>query len=349
MTRYFSPRGVPGRDVAAYYARRAAGEVGLIVSEGTGLDRLESRAVDMVPVLHGRDAIEGWGQVVREVHAAGGKMAPQLWHVGGAKDLNHPDAAHAPLVSPSGWVAPGVPGGRAMTDEDIADVVASYARAATVARGLGFDALELHAAHGYLMDQFFWSETNRRTDAYGGATLAQRARFAAEVVSATRSAVGAQLPIIARISQWKMSAYDAKAATTPKELEQWLTPLADAGVDMFHCSQRKFWTPEFEGSDLNLAGWAKKVTGKFTITVGSVGLSTDMFASFGGEGDSLPNVAGFADLIRRFERGDFDLIAVGRALLADPAWLLKVKDGRFTELRPYDVNPYSETEMRSLF
>jgi hypothetical protein len=67
-------------------------------------------------------------------------------------------------------------------------------------------------------------------------------------------------------------------------MEEWLLPLKDAGVDIFHCSQRRFWEPEFEGSDLNFAGWAKKITGQPTITVGSVGLKGDFLSAFAGEG-----------------------------------------------------------------
>ena len=99
----------------------------------------------------------------------------------------------------------------------------------------------------------------------------KRTRFAADLIRAVRKLVGPDFPISLRISQWKLQDYPAKLASTPQELEAWLVPLADAGVDIFHCSQRKFWEPEFDGSDLNLAGWAKKLTGKSTITVGQLG------------------------------------------------------------------------------
>jgi len=105
--------------------------------------------------------------------------------------------------------------------------------------------------------------------------------------------------------------------------------LADAGVDIFHCSQRRFWDPEFTGSDLNFAGWAKKLTGKATITVGSIGLSGDFLAAFKGE-TSTPS--SLNELLRRFDRGDFDLVAVGRPLLADGAWALKIHEGHESEL-----------------
>jgi 2,4-dienoyl-CoA reductase-like NADH-dependent reductase (Old Yellow Enzyme family) len=189
--------------------------------------------------------------------------------------------------------------------------------------------VEIHGAHGYLIDQFFWHPTNQRTDGYGGQSLAERSRFAVELVRAVRKSAGQDFAISLRISQWKLQDYAAKLAATPQEMETWLVPLAEAGVDIFHCSQHRFWEPEFIGSDLNFAGWAKKLTGKTTITVGSVGLSGDFLAAFQGE-TSTPS--SLDELLRRFDRGDFDLVAVGRALLADTEWSRKIREGRSSEL-----------------
>lgn len=102
---------------------------------------------------------------------------------------------------------------------------------------------------------------------------------------------------------------------------------------MIHCSQRRFWEPEFEGSDLNFAGWAKKLTGLPTITVGSVGLSGEFIAAYGGEA-SKP--ASLDELLRRLDRGEFDLVAVGRAVLQDPEWAVKVREGRTHELMDFE-------------
>ncbi len=154
-----------------------------------------------------------------------------------------------------------------------------FARAAADAKRLGFDMVELHGAHGYLIDQFFWSGTNERTDRYGGATLKERARFAAEVVAAVRAAVGPDLPVSLRVSQWKQQDYAVRLAETPDAMADWLVPLVEAGANLLHCSQRRFWEPEFPEIDgengLNFAGWAKKLTGAATISVGSVSLSND--------------------------------------------------------------------------
>jgi 2,4-dienoyl-CoA reductase-like NADH-dependent reductase (Old Yellow Enzyme family) len=238
-----------------------------------------------------------------------------------------------PYDSPSGLSSPGHQFGQPMTDAEVADAIAAFASAAGDAKRLGFDAVELHGAHGYLIDQFFWDGVNQRTDAYGGPGLPDRARFAADILKAVRAAVGPDFPVIIRLSQWKQQDFTVKLAATPAEMEAWLQPLADAGADSFHCSQRRFWEPEFEGSDLNFAGWAKKLTGKPTITVGSVGLTGEFIAAYGGEA-SQP--ASLDELLRRLDRGDFDLVAVGRALLQDPEWATKVKAGRSDELMAFE-------------
>jgi 2,4-dienoyl-CoA reductase-like NADH-dependent reductase (Old Yellow Enzyme family) len=336
MTRSFSPGGVPTAKVAEYYRRRAEASVGLIISEGTVVQRPSASNDPNVPRFWGDDSLPAWKQVIDSVHAVGGVMAPQLWHVGATRNRRTDWVAPGPVDSPSGLSSPGKKFGEPMSDAAIADTIAAFARAAGAAKSLGFDAIELHGAHGYLIDQFFWDGTNQRSDSYGGATLAQRGRFAAEILSAVRAEVGADYPVIIRLSQWKQQDFSVQMAKTPQEMEHWLRPLADAGADIFHCSQRRFWEPEFEGSDLNFAGWAKKLIGKPTITVGSVGLSGEFIAAFAGE-SSKP--ASLDELLRRLDRGDFDLVAVGRALINDPQWVQKVRDGRHAELM--DFSPAS--------
>lgn len=335
MTRTFSPEGIPGADVAAYYRRRAEGGVGLIVSEGTVIDRPTSRNHPNIPFFHGEAALAGWKAVIDAVHAAGGHMGPQLWHTASTQYTDW--EPELPVESPSGLVAPDTPRGRAMTEEDIADTVAAFARAAADAKRLGFDTIELHGAHGYLIDQFFWSGTNVRTDGYGGKTIRERSRFAAEVVKAVREAVGPDFPLILRVSQWKQQDYAARLADTPDQMTDWLLPLVEAGVDVLHCSQRRFWDAEFPEIDgetgLNFAGWAKKLTGAVTISVGSVGLAGDFISTFQGK---RTQAAGLDRLVQRMEKEEFDLIAVGRALLSDAQWANKVHAGKMDEIATFD-------------
>ncbi|MFG2661307.1 NADH:flavin oxidoreductase [Streptomyces sp. NPDC048425] len=334
MTRMFSPNGVPGEDVRSYYSRRAAAGVGLIVTEGTYVGHESAGESDRVPRFHGEEQLAGWAKVAEDVHTAGGTIVPQLWHIGMVRQQGKPPFAEAPAVGPSGLRMDGTEGtGKAMTQGDVDDVIGAFAQAAKDAERIGFDGVEVHGAHGYLLDQFLWAGTNRRTDAYGGDAVA-RAQFAAEIVAAIRENVSPEFPVIFRYSQWKQEAYDARLAETPDELEAILSPLTAAGVDAFHASTRRYWSPEFDGSDLNLAGWTKKLTGKPTITVGSVGLDGDFIRAFMGEGSA---VKGIDDLLDRLERDEFDMVAIGRALLQDPEWAAKVLEGRFDELKPYDA------------
>jgi len=220
-----------------------------------------------------------------------------------------------------------------MSEQAIADVITEYGRAAAAAQQLGFDAVEIHAAHGFLIDQFFWEATNRRRDQWGGPRIADRSRFAAAVVREVRNSIGPDFPLSVRISQWKEQDYDAQLARNPAEMSAWLEPLVEAGADIFSCSQRRWWEPQFIGSELNLAGWVKQLTGKPTITVGSVGLNVEVMSFFSG---SVAKPAPLNAVAERLERGDFDLVAVGRALLADPQWVLRVANGSYRDAKPFD-------------
>jgi 2,4-dienoyl-CoA reductase-like NADH-dependent reductase (Old Yellow Enzyme family) len=341
MTRNFSPHGVPGPDVAAYYRRRAEGGVGLILTEGTSPNHPQAANMPQIPHLYGTDALAGWARVVEGVHDAGGRIFSQIWHVGAVQGQTEPKLPVSP-ISPSGLLKPGVKIGEAMTLAEIEAMIGAYSQAAVEAQRVGFDGIELHGAHGYLIDQFFWQGTNQRTDKYGG-DLVGRTRFAVEVIQECRRRTGPKFPIQLRFSQWKLQDYAARLVTTPDELSRFLAPLATAGLDAFHCSTRRFWDPEFEGSDMNLAGWTKKLTGKPTITVGSVSLDVDFVVSFGRlpkpESGASGNGEGPAEemdhLAEMLARGDFDLVAVGRAMLADSSWAAKVRDGRFGELSAF--------------
>jgi 2,4-dienoyl-CoA reductase-like NADH-dependent reductase (Old Yellow Enzyme family) len=337
MTRTYSIEGVPGRDVADYYRRRAEGGTGLIVTEGVAIDH--ETAVDHanVPNLHTPAAQAGWRKVVDDVHAAGGKIVPQLWHVGplwGA--MTQMDPSLKPMRPSGEWGPLGVTSysaayveraqasTEAMTEQDIQDVIDAYVRSAKHAVELGFDGIAIHGGHGYLLDSFFWEGTNQRDDAWGG-DLERRTRFPAAVVAAIRAAIGPDLPIIYRFSQHKQQDFTAKIAETPEELGVILGALVDAGVDVLDASIRRFDVPAFEGSDLSLAGWAKKLTGAVTMAVGSVGIGKSLRDS------RIEGVAPVVDNIPQLEErigsGEFDLIAIGRLHLADPALATTLRAG----------------------
>jgi 2,4-dienoyl-CoA reductase-like NADH-dependent reductase (Old Yellow Enzyme family) len=223
----------------------------------------------------------------------------------------------------------------AMTAQDIADVAASFARAAADAERTGFDGVEVHGAHGYLIDQFLWAQTNTRQDEYGG-SVSNRARFAIEVVKAIRNAVSADFPVVFRFSQWKSADYAARIAETPDDLAAIVEPLARAGVDCFHVSTRRFWEPAFAGSDVPLAELTRQITGKPVIAVGSVGLDQPhQSRAFRDTVDIGAQVDDLDRLIRMMERDAFDLVAIGRAILSDPDWPHKVQRGEIDRIRPF--------------
>ncbi len=335
MTRSFSPNGIPGEDVAAYYRRRAEGGVGLIITEGTWIPHPTASDNPRVPRFYGQDALNGWRRVVHEVHAAGGRIVPQLWHVGLVHKPGQETPSSSPSFSPSGVWRPGEVYARAATEDEMGEVIGAYGAAAANAKALGFDGVEIHAAHGYLIDQFFWEKTNLREDRYGGNIL-NRTRFAVEVVEEMRRQVGADFPIILRFSQWKLQDYGAKLFTSPKDLEIFLAALTAAGVDVFHASTRRYWEPEFAGSALNLAAWTKKISGKPSITVGSVGLDEEFIGSL--RQGKPAELTGIEKLREGLATEEFDLVAVGRALLVNPDWPNIVRQGQTDRLKPYETN-----------
>ncbi len=337
--------GVPDPGYPAYYRRRAEGEVGLVISGATAIPHPSAPMDINEPHFHGEAALAAWQLALDEVHAAGGRMIPQLWHSG-----MHGMAATPPpwpQQGPSGVWLPGPQAdgsagakeirGEPMRQAEIDAVIAAFGDAVASAQRLGFDGVELHGAHGFLIDQFLWETTNRRTDRYGGDHRAHT-RFAVEVLEECRRRVGPDFPIFMRISQFKMTDYTAQLADTPQRLAEILEPLAAAGVDVFDCSLRRFWQPAFAGSALNLAGWVKKLSGKPTMCCGGVGLGDDT-ADFGDAGvygkTAAASLAQLDRLCEMMARDEFDLVSLARAILGDPAWPAKVRRGEEHALTPF--------------
>ncbi|MCH9814636.1 MAG: NADH:flavin oxidoreductase [Epsilonproteobacteria bacterium] len=333
MTRSKSPQNIPTKEVVQYYKRRAEGGTGLIITEGTFIDHPVANGYIDVPAFYG-DALPIWKEIVKEVHTSGAKIIPQIWHTGTMRALGISPNPQMLSVGPMDQFTGDHQTAKAMTQQDIDDVIHAFTQAAVDAKTLGFDGVEVHGAHGYLIDQFLWQKSNQRADNYGG-NLENRMRFACEIVKSIREAVGEAFPIIFRFSQWKAIDYDAKIVQTPEELEEFLTALIDAGVDIFHASQRRFWTPAFDNSPLSLAGWVKKITGKPVINVGGVGideaLNVKMF-----EGEAISTKPDSITLVeKKLQNKEFDLIAVGRALLADPNWTNKMRDNHIEKVLPF--------------
>lgn len=336
MTRQRSPGGIPGESMRAYYRRRAEGGVGLIVTEGTYIDHPGANGYTDVPAFHGSDALGEWQPIVDAVHEAGARIIPQLWHVGPIRRPGMGPAPRIPGYGPTQIVEEGHIVVQEMTHVDIRNVIESYARAAIDAQRLGFDGVEIHGAHEYLLDSFLWDQTNQRTDEYGG-DIENRVRLSTEVVAAVRAAVGAGFPIVFRFSQWKIRDYEARIARTTDELDRILVPLAEAGVDIFDVSTRRFYEAAFDGSPDSLAMWTRRLSGKPVITVGSVGLNKAYsIAQLRGNEDARAQRAELSIVTEQLRTGAIDLVALGRALLADPEWPRKVGENRLDEIRQVD-------------
>ncbi|MBC7150438.1 MAG: alkene reductase [Rhizobium sp.] len=202
LTRNRSPGAVPNDLNVTYYEQRAS--AGLLISEGTPISH-QGQGYAQVPGLYLPESLEGWKRVTSAVHAAGGHIAAQIWHVGRVSHTSLQPNGGQP-VAPSairaksktyivhedgtgGFVETSEP--RALALDEIPGIVEDYRRAARAAIDAGFDAIEIHAANGYLIDQFLRSNSNIRTDAYGG-SIENRTRFAIEVVDAIVKEIGAE-------------------------------------------------------------------------------------------------------------------------------------------------------------
>ena len=189
-------------EMAEYYRKRAAGGAGLILTEGTIIDKSGDGWVG-APYISSDAHAEAWRPVVDAVHAEGGAIACQLWHMG---RISHEDFTGAAPVSSTARAAAGVnrqnnkPYGepRALSADDMPALYQLFADAARRALAVGFDAVELHGANGYIVDQFLDGQVNDRTDAYGG-SVENRCRFMLELVDAVIAAVPANR-VMARIS-----------------------------------------------------------------------------------------------------------------------------------------------------
>ncbi|CVI61311.1 MULTISPECIES: alkene reductase [Agrobacterium] len=201
LTRNRSPGAIPNNLNATYYEQRAT--AGLIVTEGTPISQQGQGYAD-VPGLYKREAIEGWKKITDGVHSAGGKIVAQIWHVGRISHVSlqpHGGQPVAPSAIPAksktyiinddgtgAFAETSEP--RALTIDDIGLILEDYRSGARAALEAGFDGVEIHAANGYLIEQFLKSSTNQRTDDYGG-SIENRARFLLEVVDAVAEEIGA--------------------------------------------------------------------------------------------------------------------------------------------------------------
>lgn len=314
-TNLAGPRGEVTPELIAYYTERGSGGVGMVTVEFTCVDRNDGLACTPQLSLDSPHLIAGHGRLASAIQATGARACLQLHHAG---RQTTPDTIEGRFpIAPSAFESPVFRvGPRPMESSDIERVIAAFSSAAGHAHAAGYDAVELHGAHGYLLGQFLSPWTNRRDDAWGG-DFERRLAFPLAVIRAVKERIGA-MPLIYRFSADEM----VKGGLSIEDSVLIAPRLAQAGVDVLHVS-----TGVAERLDANVEpihmqeGWrlplARRIRLAVTIPVIGVGVIRS------------PSTA-----VNAIERGDIDLVALGRALIADPLWPAKAQAGEASRIRP---------------
>lgn len=314
------PDGTPNAAMRLRYEAWARGQFALIFSEGTLTDYPHAGDNPQLPGVALPQHRDAWVPITEAVHAHRCAFLMQLWHQG--------PRANTP-IGPSDTTSQGrrIHG---LTTTEIHRQVEHFARSASAAIQAGCDGVEIHGAHGYLIDAFLSPHTNLRSDAYGG-DPARRARFAIEVTQAVRHAIGPEPLLSFRFSQWKVDDDSPIKFPSPNELQFLTAALKQAGADLLHVSTRHANEPAFHGSPRTLAGWTRHLSGLPTVCVGSIGLT--------GNHKDHASVIDPAPALQLINAGQADLCAIGRAALANPDWPRHVLAGQWQNLLPYTRTP----------
>ena len=320
LTRNRAPGALPNALMATYYAQRAS--AGLIISEGTAISH-QAQGYAQVPGLYSEEQLQGWKQVTKAVHAQGGRIVTQLWHVGRVSHtVLQPDnkapvgpsaiAAHSKTyvineeTGQGHFVPTSVP--RALHQDEIPGIVHSFAVAARSAvESAGFDGVELHGANGYLLDQFLKTGANKRTDDYGG-SIENRARLTLECTRAVVDAVGGGKVGI-RLSP-VTPANDIVDADPQPLFEYLVRELAPLGLAYIHI---------IEGS----TGGPREIEDRPF----DYGALKDAYRAAGGKGAWMVN-NGYdrAMAMRAVESGHADIVAFGKAFISNPDLVHRLHD-----------------------
>jgi len=317
MTRVTAtPEGLPTEAMQRYYGRFASGGFGLIITEGSFIDEAFSQTYANQPGMATAAHAGAWRPLTAQLQAAGARVVAQLQHSGALSQFNqyNPGQTVAPsAVQPRSLQMPFYRGEgpypipREITEEEIADVVASFGSAAARAvEQAGFDGVEIHGANGYLLDQFLTDHTNRRSDRWGAA-LPQRLEAAVSTIKAVRASVGASVPVGIRVSQGKVNDFSHKWAGGEQDAETIFGTLAATGVDYIHVTEFEAWRPAFGEQGSTLVQLARRFAKDTTIIANG----------------------GLHDASRALEVLDHgaDIIALGRGALSNPDWPAKVRMG----------------------
>ncbi|MFJ6650984.1 tRNA-dihydrouridine synthase [Streptomyces sp. NPDC091290] len=318
-----SEDGTPTEAMARYYASFSSGGFGLVITEGTYTDTQYSQGYFYQPGIVTEAHIEAWRPVAESIHAGGARAIMQLMHAGALSQGNwyRTDTAGPSAVPPKGQMMPEYGGSGewptplAMSVDHIETAVQGFVSAAENARRAGFDGVEVHAANGYLLDQFLTDYTNLRTDSYGG-PVANRIKLTARVVEAIRARISDEDFVVGvRLSQTKVNDFQYRWAGSD-DARVVFTSLADAGAGYLHiASEGRDWieTARLDDGD-TITALAKKVTGLPVIANGG-----------------MHDLKQAAQLL---EGGHADVLSLGRGALANPDLPNRVAGGH--ELETFD-------------
>jgi 2,4-dienoyl-CoA reductase-like NADH-dependent reductase (Old Yellow Enzyme family) len=310
MCEFCAQDGVPGDWHLVHLGARAVGGFGLLIAEATAVSP-DGRITPQDTGLWNEEQVAAWSSITRFVHERGALIGVQLAHAGRKGSSWRPYAEQRgsvpvadggwPTLAPSALAFPGYAEPQAMSAEQVAAVPARFGAAARRAREAGFDTVEVHAAHGYLLHQFLSPLTNRRTDRWGGSPDA-RARLLIEVVDAVRAEWPDELPVLVRVSatDWREDGLQLE------DVAAVCAQLAEHGVDLIDVSTGGLAPapiPEGPGYQVFAARRVRQVSG---LPVTAVGLITDP-----------------AQAEQVLVEGAADAVQIGRAALRDPSWPLR--------------------------
>jgi 2,4-dienoyl-CoA reductase-like NADH-dependent reductase (Old Yellow Enzyme family)/NADPH-dependent 2,4-dienoyl-CoA reductase/sulfur reductase-like enzyme len=301
-----------------YYEERARGGIGLVINEYTGVDEIES-----VPTNYNLRISQDWHiasceQLTDAVHRHGALIFAQLHHAG---CTSNPLLSGRTPLSPSGIpAAPGAPSPRAMTPDEIKTAGRKFTEAAVRCKKAGYDGVELHGAHSYLIGQFFSPYYNKRADSYGG-SFENRMRFISEIIDGIRAALGGAYPISVRICGDEMTpdVPDTLSLSDGLAIGEYLQSM---GIDAINISNGSALNANANCDPYSCSpGWKKHVARAFKERMSIPVIATNTIKD-----------PAFAESL--LEEGVCDFVALGRSLFADPDFIRKALDGREGEIRP---------------
>ncbi|WP_300434034.1 NADH:flavin oxidoreductase [Christiangramia sp.] len=317
--------GVPSDRMLSYYKRYAKGGFSLLISEGTYPDEMYSQGYLNQPGIANGEHITGWRRITDAVHKEGAKMFCQLMHAGALSQGNiYAEKTIAPsTITPKGEQL-GFYGGEGeyptpeeMSKKEIQQVKEGFVQAAVNAREAGFDGVEIHGANGYLLDQFLTDYTNNRRDEYGGSTE-NRVRLLVEVCQAVREKIGKDFAVGIRISQAKVNDYTHKWAGGEKDAEIIFSQLNSSGIDFLHVTEYHADAPAFDDNGPSLASLARNWTNVPVFANGNL------------------NSPDLAEQV--VSKNEIDVVAIGKAALANKEWALKARDAK--EMEEFDPEKF---------